>query len=115
MYPEHPDAPESEEGLSDQLFEHINDRGLGNHAYVLRGDFAFMKHHESGNALNIVLICAPGTFIHIQFGYLDATPVFLSNLLYQWSEHAAGNAPFGPEINQDRNLGLENFTVKNLV
>ena len=47
-----------------------------------------------------------GPFMLGARGYVEANPEFVGQLLYNWANHFTGPAPFGPEVNQNGFIGV---------
>ena len=71
-----------------------------------------LENHQGGNTANAVLARDVGVFVGIQLEDFDLTVELLGDLLNDWSNHATGATPGSPEINQYRNVALEDVLLE---
>jgi hypothetical protein len=91
------------------LYQFSHDLVLLDETYQLVCDNTILEDKESRDGHNRVLTGDIRRLVDIDLNDLDFTFYFSFNLLNDRIESLAGTAPGSPEINQDRDLGLENF------
>lgn len=91
--------------LSEDIF-------FGEEADVFIDDLAVFDEGERRDGLNIELCGEFAFIIDIDFGDFVFTFVFLSDFEKDGANHFAGAAPRCPEINDDRDFGVDNFGLE---
>src|ERR1700676_1369752 len=81
-------------------------------ANLARGHFAAFEDHQSRDRHHAVFGSRLRAFIDVQLHDLDLVAHGAGNLVKRGRDHAAGAAPFGPEIDHDRADRLEHFGVE---
>ena len=73
---------------------------------------AILEDHYSRDAANTVLSSDARALVSVKLKALQLAGVLLSNLIDQRRNHAAGPAPWGPEIDKDGNIAFENEALE---
>src|SRR5258708_3449433 len=60
------------------------------------------KPHQRGNRADAKATCQLWKLVHVNLGEIDSLPVFRRQFVDRRGEHAAGAAPWGPEVHQHR-------------
>ena len=89
--------------------------GFGNSANNGVNLLAALEDHQGRNAADAVLVGHVGVFVGVELEHLDLAVKFLGNFLDDRSHHPAGTTPGRPEIDQHRNVALEDVLVKGSV
>lgn len=87
-------------------FDEGIERGLIAHARVLGNGFAILEGDDRWDTANIVFASETVGFVAVVFGDYSTTIERLSGLFKTWGEHTARTAPRGPEVNENRGIGL---------
>ena len=74
--------------------------------------FAVFEEQEEGNGFDIVLDGKIASVIDVDLGDFGLSLDFTGELLKDWTDHFAGAAPFGPEIDKDREIGIDHFGLE---
>ena len=75
-------------------------------------DFAALENHQARDAADTVLDGGVRIVIDVELADLDFAIVLTGDFLDDRGDHAAGSAPDSPEIDQDGDLGLQDFLVE---
>ena len=75
---------------------------LGQRADQLVDQLAVLEQKHRGNILNAVLRSDQGIFVHIELGNFDTTRILVGQFIENGRDRAAGAAPGGPTIHQNR-------------
>lgn len=59
-----------------------------------------MEIDQAGNAANPKFRGNRRSVVHIDFGDGKFTGIFRGDFVHHWAKHAAGSAPWGPEVHQ---------------
>ena len=70
------------------------------------------EHHQRWDAADPVLTGDVGIFVGIQLEDLDLTIEFLGEFFNYGSHHAAGATPRSPEVDQNRDIALQDVLLK---
>ena len=73
---------------------------------------AVLEEDQGRNALDAELPLRLRVVVDVELGDLEATRILLCDLLEHGGDHAAGAAPFGPEVDQDRLVGLDDLALE---
>ena len=87
------------------------DFGLGAGTHGLRGDLAALHDHQSGNAADAKLGGKIKGLVHINLADLHIAPL-PGDLLQNGSNHPAGTAPGGKEVQQNGAGGFQDLTAE---
>lgn len=71
--------------------------------------FAVLEEQEKGNRANIVFHREVARIVDIDFADFGLLAKFAGELIDDRPDHFAGSAPFGPEIDEDGNGGVDDF------
>jgi len=74
-----------------------------------RGHLATLEDHQRGDGANPVSPCNTGVFIDIELDDLDLAFQFVGDFLQSRSNHLAGAAPLGPEVDYHRAAGPDHI------
>src|SRR6201982_322926 len=78
-------------------------------AELARGPLAALEDHQGGDRHHAVFRRRLRALVDIELHDLDLLAHRAGDLVERGSDHAAGAAPFGPEVDHDRALCLEHF------
>ena len=95
----------------DPLLELLLRRG----ADLARGHLAVLEDHQRRDRHDAVFRGGVRAFVDIELDDLDLVAERAGNLVQRRRDHAAGAAPFRPEIDDNRAAGLENFALEGRV
>src|SRR5260370_22869496 len=76
------------------------------------GHLAALEDHQGRDRHHAIFRCRLRALVDVQLDDLDLVAHRAGNLVERGSDHAAGAAPFGPEIDHDRAGRLEYFGVE---
>ncbi len=79
-------------------------RNSSNHCVFL---FSFLENHNSRDTSNAILSCNCWAFICVDLQAPNLACIFLGKQINLRGNHAAWSTPWGPEINQHRDLTLQ--------
>ena len=99
-------------GESGDGFEPFDDFGLGLNAEGFVFEFAVFEEEEGGDVADAVFDGEVGLFVDIDLDDSDGGAFFVSDFVEDGAEHFAGAAPFGPEVDDDGDGGLEDVGGK---
>ena len=94
------------------LRNRAGESGLGNGTNDGVNFLAALEHHQGGDATNPVLAGDVWVLVGIELEDFDLAFEFLGDLVNNWSHHAARATPGSPEINQYRNVALEDVLLE---
>lgn len=103
------------EGKKDGLrqgFDALDQGVLGLHTDDAIHLFAVLEEHEHGDRAHAELGGEIGAVVHIDLADFDGVALLGSELLQDGGQHAAGTAPFCPEIDDDGRGGRFDFGLK---
>ena len=75
-------------------------------------DFAAFEKEEGGDVVDAVLLGELRFFLDVDFDDFDFAGKFTGDFVEEGGDHFAGAAPFGPEIDDDEFVGLEDFGLE---
>jgi hypothetical protein len=70
-------------------------------------ELAFVEDHQGGDAADAEFAGDVAVVVHVELGDLELAVICTGQLIKGWSDHFAGAAPFGPEIDEHGLVGLE--------
>ncbi len=79
-------------------FEFLGEHVLGHGAYLLVNDLTVLENQQRGNAADAEFHRGLGVGVNVNFAHYHFAFVFAGQFLHYGAYHAAGAAPFGPEI-----------------
>ena len=85
---------------------------LGNSTHNGVDLLAAFEHHQRWDAADAVLTGDIRVFIGIQLEDLDLTIEFLGDFFDDGSNHAAGATPRSPEVDQNRDVALQDVLLE---
>ena len=85
---------------------------LGNSTHNGVDLLAALEHHQRWDAADAVLTGDVGVFVGIQLEDLDLTIEFLGDFFDDGSHHAAGATPGCPEVDQNRDVALQDVLLE---
>jgi hypothetical protein len=100
---------------SDKLGEFLEQGRLGLGAHDLLDDLAAGKHVHGGDGHDPVTLGDRGVLVDVELDHIDLVRVLGRDLLKDRGDHAARAAPFGPVIDDDRLVALQDFSLEGLV
>ncbi len=86
--------------------------GLALQADELIDDLASLEDHQRGDAVDPVVAGEALGVVDVDLAYFDGALVFGGQLLDDGGDLAARSAPGGPEVDQDRFLGLQDLGIE---
>lgn len=86
--------------------------GLGGQTHVLTGTLSAAKNHDCRHPSHTKFASRQRRLVNIQLSYDTLSAQFISNLIDDRCQLAAGAAPARGEIDQDWLVGLEDFLFK---
>ena len=92
-----------------QGLQFLDDLALWGHADGFVSELTALEIKESRNALDTELGSETAFVIDIYFADLDGSAFITGDFIKDGSKHFTWAAPFGPEIDEDRDIGLKNF------
>ena len=98
--------------LVQMRFKELDDRFLWGGPHVLRHFLPILEEQQRRNAHDAVLRCQFTQLVDVESCYGQSTVVFIGDLLQHRLNHFTGCAPFGPEVDDDRNLCIEHAFLK---
>ena len=87
---------------TDAVVIHCSSFGLGRGADLARGELAVLEQHQRRDRHDAVLRRRRRVLVDVELDDLDLAAERAGDLLERRRDHAAGAAPFGPEIDHDR-------------
>jgi hypothetical protein len=95
--------------------EHLLDVRFADRPHLLLHYFAALENQQRGNAANLVATCRLSVRVHVDLADLHSTGILGRNLIDCRTHLPAGAAPLGPEVNQNRLRGFQNFLIESSV
>ena len=99
-------------GRLGQSFDALDQGVFGLHTDDAVHLFAVLEEHEHGDGAYAELSGELGAVVHVDLADFDGVALLSGELLKDGGQHAAGSAPFGPEIDDDRVGGRFDFGLK---
>src|SRR5688572_3926113 len=88
---------------------------FGNCADLLRGYGAVAEQEQGWNAANIELRWGFRILVDVELDDAELVFVLRGDRVENWSDHLAGTAPLGPEVEQHGLRGLHDVLLKSRV
>jgi glycosyltransferase involved in cell wall biosynthesis len=73
---------------------------------------AVLEQHHGRNAGHAVLLSAHAVLVNVDFGDFQRSAFLSGDFVQNWGDHAAWPAPFRPEIDEHRDIGLKDLGLK---
>jgi hypothetical protein len=86
--------------------EFVHDLTFSRNAHGLVAFGSTLEIDQAGNAANAKFRGNAGGVVHIDFGDGKFTGIFHGDFVHHWAKHAAGSAPWGPEVHQHGRGGI---------
>src|SRR6185437_2072954 len=99
-------------GPSDRRFDPFLDFVLGQGSDLGRRDLTLAEDHHRGDAADAIFLRHMRILVDIDLGDRDLAAHFARKLLERRSDHAAGPAPFRPEIHDHGGLRIQNIGLE---
>ena len=93
------------------LPQQVQHTGLRAGTHGLTHQLALLKHQQGGDAHHAELAGQLRLLVHVHLAHLHIGAL-LGHLVHNGTEHAAGAAPAGPEVQQDRLCALQHLLLK---
>lgn len=74
--------------------------------------FAVFEKQEQRNGFDAVFHSKVAGYIHIDLGHFCLTFNLGGELFEDWTDHFARSAPFCPEIDENREIGIDHFGLE---
>ena len=100
---------------SDRLFDPGLQLVLGGGAHLGGRHLPALEHHQGGDAAHAVARRRGGVLVDVDLHDLGLGAEARRDLLESRADHLAGAAPFGPEIDHDGRVGLQNVLFEGSV
>src|SRR3954452_1413305 len=97
---------------SDVLLHPLDELALRERAHLGRGDGAVLEQHQGRDAAHAVLGGGERVVVDIDLDDLHLLAEVAVHVLEVGGDHLAGAAPLGPEVDEDRLVGLEDVLVE---
>lgn len=107
-----PPARAKREGLSEVPIDEFGDSLLRNRADQLSDALPILEDEQSGDAHDAETTREFGLIVHVDLEDLGSAIVFRGDLFDERRDRSARAAPFGPEVDQDRDFGLQDLRFK---
>ena len=101
--------------LSEVFLDGVDDLVLGQGPDELLDDLAALEQQQRGDAADAVGGRRGPAFVHVHLADFEAVLHLSGDFFDARGDHLAGDAPHGPEIDQDGQGGLEDFRVEGAV
>src|SRR5246127_2728415 len=99
----------NEDARSDRSRDPLLQLGLRRGADLARGHLAALEDHQGRDRHHAILRRRLRALVDVELHDLDLLAHRAGDLIERGSDHAAGAAPFGPEVDHDGPLCVEHF------
>src|SRR5476651_1833702 len=107
--------PATAEALRDRCIDPAHQLLLGLGADLGGGDLAVLEQQQGGDRADAVARRRHRVLVDIDLHHLELAAHVLGDLLERGADHAAGAAPFGPEVDEDGRIGFQDFLLEGSV
>jgi hypothetical protein len=95
--------------------EHLLDVRFSDRPDLLLHHLPTLENQQRGDAANLVTACRLDVRVHVDLADLDSAGILGRDLIDRRTHLPAGAAPLGPEVNQNRLRGFQNFLIESSI